>query len=702
MGVDPGKFRLYSRIEPPLKAGSYRFTTRQNLGASDSHGPLGSDKLPVEELVTHVRVRSPQYVLPTDQVLSTFPPAGREGSFGSRLPQVVLRRRTLPWERTVDEAHPDEPWLALVLIAEGEAELRLNQKVADCVTPGVRLDTPADVEQGNTLAVRQSAVHRIFPTREEVRLLAHAREVDINDTELMMGDDDGFLAVVISNRLPLPARDADGKEAPVKYLACLVNLCGQWDRLLAKAPPHVDLTLVPELLETRAYSLADVDHARMNLATGPRLGATALPQGLPKGLPKDAKAAGSTRTGVGRTVVDAEVAAPYAGAAGWASVSDQHEVANIYTRMAAPFGLATTSGFIGGDFIAIDPELRFPVLLHWSFTSTGDETFRSIMESLQSGLLGTEPKGPAKPGRPPLEIVETGHAGLAHRLRGGDEVRSWYRGPFVPHPTEDPPGGRLDLAHAADQVRTVVPDGREDISLASAFEIGRLLALSRPSVVAALVRWRQQGYQTASLLGGYAGARLTAQLTGLLAGIELEVDRAIGSRIGGLVADRLVEKPADVLGDPSPLVRAGRPVLEDRAANQVLARGLGLDPALLDGTPDGVLAGLEGAKTRRARVPELTFAEQRDVLAAHLTTRFSRAAVQALAPQLRDGTLDLGDVRLPGDLQEALRSAARPAVGELRRRLDLDVDLGTLPHGADPLDLLMHARPVEPDEEDER
>ena len=688
MAVGEGKFQLYAKIDPPLKAGTYRFTTRQQMAASNSHGALDSDDLAVQELQTHVRVRSPQYVLPPDQVLSTFPPAGREGAFGSRLPQVVIRRRTLPWERTVDDAHPDEPWLALVLIAEGEAELKLNQRVADCVTSGVHLDPPADVEQGNTLAVRQSAVHRIFPTREEVRLLAHAREVDINDTELMMGDDDGFLAVVISNRLPLPAKDSAGNEAPVKYLACLINLCGQWDRLLDKAPPHVEMTLMPELLTNLSYSFAEVDHATMNLATAPHVGAS---------LSKNAKAAGATRTTINSPVVDTGGPAPYAGASGWASVSEQSEVANIYTQMAAPFQLAATSGFMSGNFITIDPELRFPVLLNWSFTSTGDETFQSIMEHLDSGLLGTEGKSPAKSGRPPLEVVETGHTGLAHRLRGGDEVRSWYRGPFVPHPTEDPPEGRLALAHAADQVRTVVPDGREDISLASAFEIGRLLALSRPSVISALVRWRQLGYQAANLAGGYAGS----ELIDLLAGIDLEVDRAIGGKVGAFLASKFVDQPAKVFGDPSPLVTAGRAVLEDRSVNQVLALGLGLNPALLKGTPDSVLGGLQNSKLRRAPATEMSFTQQREALAPQLATRFSRAAVQALAPQLRDGTLDLGTaVRLPNDLQTHLTSAAAPDIGVLRRRLDLDVDLGALPHGADPLDLLMHAITVDPDDEE--
>ena len=43
---------------------------------------------------------------------------------------------------------------------------------------------------------------KVFPTQEDLQLLVHVREVDINDTELAIGDDDGFLAVVLANRLP--------------------------------------------------------------------------------------------------------------------------------------------------------------------------------------------------------------------------------------------------------------------------------------------------------------------------------------------------------------------------------------------------------------------------------------------------------------------------------------------------------------------
>ena len=107
-----------------------------------------------------------------------------------------------------------------------------NVDVAQCVTSGVKLPGAPDVAKGSCLSIRKSMVDTIMPTQKDVPLLVHGRQVDLDDTELMMGDDDGFLAVVIANRLPLAVKDSDGKEVPVKYNACLVNLEGQFDQLL--------------------------------------------------------------------------------------------------------------------------------------------------------------------------------------------------------------------------------------------------------------------------------------------------------------------------------------------------------------------------------------------------------------------------------------------------------------------------------------
>ena len=47
------------------------------------------------------------------------------------------------------------------------------------------------------------------------------------------------------------------------------------------------------------------------------------------------------------------------------------------------------------EFLVQEPIYRFPVLAHWSFTCTGAGSFRTLMQGLDVGLLGTLPADPA-------------------------------------------------------------------------------------------------------------------------------------------------------------------------------------------------------------------------------------------------------------------------------------------------------------------
>src|SRR3712207_5066616 len=102
--VSRGHFVLHSRAVPPLGAGDYVLEGEQQI--PDGRGGMH----PTEPYRGHLRITSPRFRMPPDQVLSTFPPANAEGAFENRLPQIVLRRRTLPWERVVDAANRDIPW----------------------------------------------------------------------------------------------------------------------------------------------------------------------------------------------------------------------------------------------------------------------------------------------------------------------------------------------------------------------------------------------------------------------------------------------------------------------------------------------------------------------------------------------------------------------------------------------------------------
>ena len=127
MTPKPGQFTLHDDSRPSLPAGPYTVTVLQAMNAPGASIP---------QLSSNIEIVAPRFALPADQVLSTYPPNQSAGLYSTRLPQIVLRRRTLPWERTVLAANTGIPWLALVLVADGEAELKTNLPIAQCITGG--------------------------------------------------------------------------------------------------------------------------------------------------------------------------------------------------------------------------------------------------------------------------------------------------------------------------------------------------------------------------------------------------------------------------------------------------------------------------------------------------------------------------------------------------------------------------------------
>jgi hypothetical protein len=181
-------------------------------------------------------------------------------------------------------------------------------------------------------------------------------------------------------------------------------------------------------------------------------------------------------------------------------------------------------------------------------------------------------------------VVETGHIGLGHRNRRGEATRAWYRGPLAPYPVErdGPVDGRVPLAHSADQLRRVVPDGREDLSTSAGFEIGRLLALSQLSVVAALLRLRQEQF----------GAGRVREVLGRTTPFDLPELRDHLVDLGRFVAFEtlggLLERPDDIIGPHRPLADPGREVNVRGDLDELVAEGLGLDLDVLVKTGDSI------------------------------------------------------------------------------------------------------------------
>lgn len=561
-----GQVRLYPSVRPALGAGGYAVELEQTIEAGG----------PIDPVTRYFEVTGPRFLLPATEIHSVYPPPNGEGAFSMRLPQVAFKRRTLPWERESNGEPIDRrpPWLALVVLAEGEGTFLTNVAIADALPAEVR--TALGVTETGTcdvLEVTHTVVDRVFPREDELPLLCHVRETNLQDTELAGSDDDGFVSVVISNRLPQPGH---------QYGAYLVSLEGRFGELPDPRPPQDDIgpALVypfdaqAGLLEAVSFERSGSSPIDLASTARPEWASTERP-----GTPARGRWASAIEAAEGDDGVADEVPRPHIGT-GFVS----HDV-----------DLARLEAVIGVEIVEL---VRFPVLAHWNFTCSGEGDFQSLMEGLDVGLLGTLPRPAAE--EPPApdapEVAPTGHMVLAHRTRRGEAARAWYRGPLTPRELR-----RREPAappyHAADQARRIGEDGREDLSEAAAFELSRLLALSDPRFVAELQAWRRSGYyarRTGSVLDSVPGLRdLVVEPVGLARSIRLGIVERVSREDAAALGPRV--RPDDV----GPLL--------GRDDADVIADGLGLERDYVAEvlSPSITRSGLDPGRFRSTLVTDL-------------------------------------------------------------------------------------------------
>ncbi len=665
--VDPGTFILYDAVRPALDDGDYTLAVRQSI--ADTSGAVTIPPVPPQSW--SFRVTGPRFTLPPGQLLSCFPPPDSQGDYSDRLPQVVLQRRTLPYERrivTTDDPATTPPWLALVVLAQGEGQLVTNQPVD---TSGLTDPGDQDASVRDVLRVSATVVGAVFPTLADLPWLTHVRQVDISDTELAL-DADGWTSVVIANRLAIagPA-GPDGAAAPSTYGAFLVSLEGHAGDLPTGPPPATSFS------GQRVYDDATVEAAvsqaaalqRFPLGTGYAYGASGPPSSPAGAAPAPGGSASFGTASASTTGRGSGATLPSTPADAWSAGPAPRSQTAVAASAGAGLSLVTGPTSLAGFSIApeiMEPAatiLEFTVLAHWSFTSQPGGDFRYLMQHLNVGMLGTAPPAPlpAVPGapppppaeQPPLEVLDTGHLTVGGSDRGGNAVTSWYRGPLTPRELLRPAATSADgaLAHAADQLRRVGPDGREDISLAAAFELGRVLAAAQPGVIGALLGWRQDNYDEARLaallaLGGtplhqQLGAVLAMNLPVFSAGVSAGVLSALGANEAAPVGPiRPVIEPPAVPGALAALA-------------DTIAAGFGLDPAAVASVLGGQSAASPGGLPPTATSPQVPqdLAALQDVSFAALSARLTTTAAgitsaTAEPAPFRPPVLDLPPLRL--------------------------------------------------------
>lgn len=385
-----GCMYLYNDITPPLLDGSYRVTVGTDVAVDGepSHIP---------PITRHFNVEGPRFTLAPTEVAMVHPPRNGHGEFDDSVPQIALYRRTLPWERPLDEHKKINvpltedlgiggatPWVALLLFQEGEYEILQNVSLRDVIPADVlgRLEADGGI-QCDAVEAERALLLDILPSKPEVQLLAHVRQVNVNDRELSASSRDGFFAVVMSNRLPTKG---------AKHRACLVSLEERWDLVKGTTPP-IDVPVVERD------------------PLWPGLGSPELAMVAPPG----------------------------------SSFALPRVVAH-----------ARANGRASGR--AISTRARLVLLHSWVFESDGDGTFKQLMSGLDVGLIGKKSgKYPAITDTGHIHVPLDGRAGVVEDVVYRGPLVPWplTRDPLGPYHSADqarrpaPEVGVEDVSYAA-------------------------------------------------------------------------------------------------------------------------------------------------------------------------------------------------------------------------------------------------------------
>ncbi|PXY72124.1 MAG: hypothetical protein CXX81_21805 [Methanobacteriota archaeon] len=579
-----GQFKLYDRVIPPLYQGEYRVKMSQTLPSGIPSASLSADR--------YFNITGPRWHLDPTAVHSMTPPDKEQDAITSAyLPMVVLQRRTLPWERDlfggsgrsvlVGSAN-QYPSMALLLFTEDEISFKkgtdneyvgifkgseglaiareTDSSVSGKSTEmGVFPQIPAAAAHsdagdlshdwaenniGNDNLLRDRIVDvvkvpfdtlkAVCPTLPEIRLLAHAREVNPMDKEQCGSDEDGWFSVVLGNRLPT--------KTDTKYHACLVSLEGRLDEgwIQDEISESEFNDEVPMIIGGIGSSAPITDYSEYKSSSS-----------IPKTSPSDG-GPGPKSGGLGKKKKK------------WfPKVSKKHM--NLMNILMA--GGATGHKSNGASLSVTSPPVKLVLLHHWTFKTTesgGD--YESRMKSLHLRI-----KEPGNSEWEEGELVKKSelieckaNKALAEpMLLGNDMVRDVarngylttemvhsdggtsdvvYRGPLTPLPVshkwgekdvngdpivyddgktwkDDGPYFNSDqaLAYAADVGML------QDISHASAFEIGRLLAFSDHSFVKAAARWRQTIYVGKKVTETYTNLQIKYSDLSQFSGNQLKI-----------------------------------------------------------------------------------------------------------------------------------------------------------------------------------
>ncbi len=454
-----GEYRLFDRVLGPLRAGKYKLEIEQKVGSDEG------------KVSRFFNVTGPRWGLEAAEVHAVYPPRNEQDApTNSHIPFITLQRRSLPWERdlflsneTVQQYTSDNqmttearkyPWMALLIFTENEltnggqlgvfkGDEGLCLVDAKGSIPGVfahwsqtkrdSFDMPSSMNglTVDAIRVKTTTLRSVAPTLEEILLLAHARQVNPQDKEQCGSDEDGWFAVILGNRVLKPDE---------KYHACLVSLEGRLsENILPTNPALVQIS--PKA-------------ANPSKATSMLMAGFGLPS-IKEKTPEKGGGGAVTRPSV-QTFTNLVLLHHWTFNSSQTNGDFQSRMERLNVRVQS----STRSNIKAGDIVPLSDV----------------DVSRDTIEPM---LLGTD----SVPGL-------TANSYLSTTMHGSDGLEEdvLYRSPLVAYSEQrvvrDEPYPNSDAALAV-----IEELGIWDISHASAFELGRLLALGDGKFTKAMKSW---------------------------------------------------------------------------------------------------------------------------------------------------------------------------------------------------------------------
>ena len=371
-----------------------------------------------------------RFQIKPSEIGAVFPPNHSTGDYRNVLPHITLRRSTLPWERRTSPDDDETPWLTLIVIHESdEKSVQVN------TVPRSELDAfyppnPAETsDKVRVLDIKAGLAGKLVRGKSSLRHQAHVRQGK-NDAGDQVGEE---LAVLVASRLP-----RKGERNTVYLTSMEDRFSSGADGSFHKTGPSSSFG--SRFVVLHSWSFTATEHFKV-----------------------------STHLPTGTEALDAAVETKLKKLTG----------EDYYTEDDFEAALKEKAGFTDAEFNT-NKEV---IYRHFEF---GD--FASILKHLDRTTKNLRIPDTTDATLNPY--LAMGFYPLPHQFREGSKSASWYHGPLAPKSNAET--FSFPVQSSDQLVRFYEENGMFDVSYASAWELGRLLALQNTHFSTQLYQWKRR------------------------------------------------------------------------------------------------------------------------------------------------------------------------------------------------------------------